>query len=149
MRMRSIIGLLSAKKGLQKASSTWCVLVMTITLSLLSNSAQAQSMKRGIKQIVQSGIIQRNDSLLMVQDSLDNLSKELIKQQRKEAKHHADSLSRIARRKARAEELGRLDPYQRFVLRLLFCLAMDRFTTSSIGNSRFSTVLWEHPSDLL
>lgn len=117
MRMRSIIGLLSAGKGLQKASSTCCVLVMTITLSLLSNSAQAQSMKRGDKQIVQSGIIQRNDSLLMVQDSLDNLSKELIKQQRKEAKHHADSLSRIARRKARAEELGRLDQYGNIIPR--------------------------------
>ncbi|MBR5801481.1 MAG: hypothetical protein IKY25_01900 [Alistipes sp.] len=91
--------------------------MLTIALSLISHSAEAQSMKRGDKQIVQSGIIQRNDSLLMRQDSLDNLSAEIIKQQRKEAKNLADSLARIARRKARAEELGRLDQYGNIIPR--------------------------------
>lgn len=117
MGIRSIEIQFTKVTGLRKVSSAWCVLMLTIALSLISHSAEAQSMKRGDKQIVQSGIIQRNDSLLMRQDSLDNLSAEIIKQQRKEAKNHADSLARIARRKARAEELGRLDQYGNIIPR--------------------------------
>lgn len=117
MGIRSIAIQFTKVTGLRKVSSAWCVLMLTIALSLISHSAEAQSMKRGDKQIVQSGIIQRNDSLLMRQDSLDNLSAEIIKQQRKEAKNLADSLARIARRKARAEELGRLDQYGNIIPR--------------------------------
>ena len=117
MGIRSIAIQFTKAMGLRKVSSAWCVLMLTIALSLISHSAEAQSMKRGDKQIVQSGIIQRNDSLLMRQDSLDNLSAEIIKQQRKEAKNLADSLARIARRKARAEELGRLDQYGNIIPR--------------------------------
>ena len=117
MGIRSIEIQFTKVTGLRKVSSAWCVLMLTIALSLISHSAEAQSMKRGDKQIVQSGIIQRNDSLLMRQDSLDNLSAEIIKQQRKEAKNLADSLARIARRKARAEELGRLDQYGNIIPR--------------------------------
>lgn len=117
MGIRSIEMQFTKVTGLRKVSSAWCVLMLTIALSLISHSAEAQSMKRGDKQIVQSGIIQRNDSLLMRQDSLDNLSAEIIKQQRKEAKNLADSLARIARRKARAEELGRLDQYGNIIPR--------------------------------
>ena len=117
MGIRSIEIQFTKVTGLRKVSSGWCVLMLTIALSLISHSAEAQSMKRGDKQIVQSGIIQRNDSLLMRQDSLDNLSAEIIKQQRKEAKNLADSLARIARRKARAEELGRLDQYGNIIPR--------------------------------
>lgn len=117
MCIRSIEIQFTKVTGLRKVSSAWCVLMLTIALSLISHSAEAQSMKRGDKQIVQSGIIQRNDSLLMRQDSLDNLSAEIIKQQRKEAKNLADSLARIARRKARAEELGRLDQYGNIIPR--------------------------------
>ena len=117
MGIRSIAIQFTKTMGLRRVSSAWCVLMLTIALSLISHSAEAQSMKRGDKQIVQSGIIQRNDSLLMRQDSLDNLSAEIIKQQRKEAKNLADSLARIARRKARAEELGRLDQYGNIIPR--------------------------------
>lgn len=117
MGIRSIEIQFTKVTGLRRVSSAWCVLMLTIALSLISHSAEAQSMKRGDKQIVQSGIIQRNDSLLMRQDSLDNLSAEIIKQQRKEAKNLADSLARIARRKARAEELGRLDQYGNIIPR--------------------------------
>ena len=117
MGIRSIEIQFTKVTGLRRVSSAWCVLMLTIALSLISHSAEAQSMKRGYKQIVQSGIIQRNDSLLMRQDSLDNLSAEIIKQQRKEAKNLADSLARIARRKARAEELGRLDQYGNIIPR--------------------------------
>ena len=117
MGIRSIAIQFTKVTGLRKVSSAWCVLMLTIALSLISHSAEAQSMKRGDKQIVQSGIIQRNDSLLMRQDSLDNLSAEIIKHQRKEAKNLADSLARIARRKARAEELGRLDQYGNIIPR--------------------------------
>ena len=117
MGIRSIEIQFTKAMGFRKVSSAWCVLMLTIALSLISHSAEAQSMKRGDKQIVQSGIIQRNDSLLMRQDSLDNLSAEIIKQQRKEAKNLADSLARIARRKARAEELGRLDQYGNIIPR--------------------------------
>ena len=117
MGIRSIEIQFTKVTGLRKVSSAWCVLMLTIALSLISHSAEAQSMKRGDKQIVQSGIIQRNDSLLMRQDSLNNLSAEIIKQQRKEAKNLADSLARIARRKARAEELGRLDQYGNIIPR--------------------------------
>ena len=117
MGIRSIEIQFTKVTGLRKVSSAWCVLMLTIALSLISHSAEAQSMKRGDKQIVQSGIIQRNDSLLMRQDSLDNLSAEIIKQPRKEAKNLADSLARIARRKARAEELGRLDQYGNIIPR--------------------------------
>lgn len=117
MGIRSIEIQFTKVTGLRKVSSAWCALMLTIALSLISHSAEAQSMKRGDKQIVQSGIIQRNDSLLMRQDSLDNLSAEIIKQQRKEAKNLADSLARIARRKARAEELGRLDQYGNIIPR--------------------------------
>lgn len=117
MGIRSIEIQFTKVTGLRKVSSAWCVLMLTIALSLISHSAEAQSMKRGDKQIVQSGIIQRNDSLLMRQDSLDNLSTEIIKQQRKEAKNLANSLARIARRKARAEELGRLDQYGNIIPR--------------------------------
>ncbi len=95
-----------------------CLLpLIMMMLSFSTHRATAQTLKRGDKQIVQSGVVQRNDSLLMVQDSLDNLSQAIIKQQRKVAKHHADSLARIARRKSRAEELGRLDQYGNIIPR--------------------------------
>ena len=118
MITRRIDSLLRVKAGPKRGLPTWYLLsLVVILLSFSANSAMAQSLKRGTKQIVQSGVIQQNDSLMMVQDSLDNVSDAVLKHHRKLAKQYADSLARVARRRDRAEELGRLDQYGNIIPR--------------------------------
>ena len=88
----------------------WRIVMVAIIL-LLGGSASAQSLKRGSIRSVTGGIlIDKPDSVEQARiDSLANIPDELKKISEKQAKRLADSLSRVARRKERARELGRLD----------------------------------------
>ena len=88
------------------------VVVMAVFLTLCINTdASAQALRRGRAQQVTGGIlIERLDSLEQARaDSIANVPDELKRLSEKRAKQIADSLARVARRKARAKELGRLD----------------------------------------
>ena len=84
---------------------------MVAIILLLGGTASAQSLKRGSIRSVTGGIlIDKPDSVEQARiDSLANIPDELKKISEKQAKRLADSLSRVARRKERARELGRLD----------------------------------------
>lgn len=94
------------------AGCTWvCRIVMVAILLFIGYGASAQSLKRGSTRKVTSGIlIDKPDSVEQARlDSLANIPDELKKISEKQAKRLADSLSRVARRKERAREMGRLD----------------------------------------
>ena len=88
-------------------------LMLVLMVGVGVQSADAQTLKRGNKQIVAGGVMQadsaaiaRADSIAMLDaDSLAAVQKLIDKQ----AKQHQDSLSRVARRKERARQAGRLD----------------------------------------
>ena len=118
MITQKINSLFKTGRGVSGLLSAWSMLsLVVVLLSFSADRAVAQTLKRGTKQIVQSGMIQQNDSLKMVQDSLNSVPESILKLQRKMAKQHADSLARIARRRDRAEELGRLDQYGNIIPR--------------------------------
>ena len=102
-------------KSRQVTTSTgcgWmCRIVMVVIMLFIGYGASAQSFKRGSVRKVTSGVlIDRPDSLEQARlDSLANIPDELKKISEKQAKRLADSLSRVARQKERARELGRLD----------------------------------------
>ena len=84
---------------------------MVVIMLFIGYGASAQSLKRGSILSVTGGIlIDKPDSLEQARlDSLANIPDELKKISEKQAKRLADSLSRVARQKERARELGRLD----------------------------------------
>ena len=88
----------------------WRVVMVAIML-FIGYSASAQSLKRGsIRSVTDGVLIDKPDSVEQARlDSLANIPDELKKISEKQAKRLADSLSRVARRKERARELGRLD----------------------------------------
>ena len=88
-----------------------CRIVMVVIMLFIGYGASAQSLKRGSIRSVTGGIlIDKPDSIEQARlDSLANIPDELKKISEKQAKRLADSLSRIARQKERARELGRLD----------------------------------------
>lgn len=88
-----------------------CRIVMVVIMLFIGYGASAQSLKRGSIRSVTGGIlIDKPDSLEQARlDSLANIPDELKKISEKQAKRLADSLSRVARQKERARELGRLD----------------------------------------
>ena len=88
-----------------------CRIVMVVIMLFIGYRASAQSLKRGSIRKVTSGVlIDKPDSIEQARlDSLANIPDELKKISEKQAKRLADSLSRIARQKERARELGRLD----------------------------------------
>lgn len=118
-----MIGLMAIKirrsVGWQTKFVAGCSMLRRVTLMLMLmlgvgvQSADAQTLKRGNKQIVAGGVMQadsaaiaRADSIAMLDaDSLAAVQKLIDKQ----AKQHQDSLSRVARRKERARQAGRLD----------------------------------------
>ncbi len=88
------------------------VVVMIIVFAFCADyDASAQTLRRGRTQQVTGGIlIERLDSLEQARaDSLANVPDELKRISEKQAKRMADSLARVARQKARAKEMGRLD----------------------------------------
>ena len=100
---------------LRRTTSTGCAwlcrIVMVVIMLFIGYGASAQSLKRGSIRKVTSGVlIDKPDSIEQARlDSLANIPDELKKISEKQAKRLADSLSRIARQKERARELGRLD----------------------------------------
>ena len=118
-----MIGLMAIKirrsAGWQTKFVAGCSMLRRVTLMLMLmlgvgvHSTDAQTLKRGNKQIVAGGVMQadsaaiaRADSIAMLDaDSLAAVQKLIDKQ----AKQHQDSLSRVARRKERARQAGRLD----------------------------------------
>lgn len=91
---------------------TWlCRVVMVAILIFIGYSASAQSLKRGsIRKVTDGVLIDKLDSLEQARaDSIANIPDELKRISEKQAKRLADSLSRLARQKERARELGRLD----------------------------------------
>ena len=88
-----------------------CRIVMVVIMLFIGYGASAQSLKRGSIRSVTGGIlIDKPDSIEQARlDSLANIPDELKKISEKQAKRLADSLSRVARQKERARELGRLD----------------------------------------
>ena len=88
----------------------WRVVMVAIML-FIGYSASAQSLKRGsIRSVTDGVLIDKPDSVEQARlDSLANIPDELKKISEKQAQRLADSLSRVARRKERARELGRLD----------------------------------------
>ena len=113
------------------------VVMIVFTLILCSQTdASAQALRRGKTQQVEGGVlIQRLDSLEQARaDSLANVPDELKRLSEKRAKHIADSLARMARRKARAEELGRLDENGNIIPREKWfgdSLSLSRMTIAS------------------
>lgn len=94
------------------AGRTWlCRVVMAAILIFIGYSASAQSLKRGsIRKVTDGVLIDKLDSLEQARaDSIANIPDELKRISEKQAKRLADSLSRLARQKERARELGRLD----------------------------------------
>ncbi len=94
------------------AGRTWlCRVVMVAILIFISYSALAQSLKRGsIRKVTDGVLIDKLDSLEQARaDSIANIPDDLKRISEKQAKRLADSLSRLARQKERARELGRLD----------------------------------------
>ena len=90
----------------------WLCRIMVIAIMLfVSHATSAQALKRGSTRKVTSGVlIDKPDSLEQARlDSLANIPDDLKKISEKQAKRLADSLSRVARRKERAREMGRLD----------------------------------------
>ena len=93
-----------------------CVVVAAMLLCVVgADRAEAQNFKRGDKQMILGGVVQQNDSLsqggivgVQVSGDADSLSRAL-KLSAKQAQHIRDSISRIERKKARAEQAGRLD----------------------------------------
>ena len=91
---------------------TWlCRVVMVAILIFIGYSASAQSLKRGsIRKVTDGVLIDKLDSLEQARaDSIANIPDDLKRISEKQAKRLADSLSRLARQKERARELGRLD----------------------------------------
>ena len=88
----------------------WRVVMVAIML-FIGYSASAQSLKRGsIRSVTDGVLIDKPDSVEQARlDSLAKIPDELKRISEKQAKRLADSLSRVARRKERARELGRLD----------------------------------------
>ena len=94
------------------AGRTWlCRVVMVAILIFIGYSASAQSLKRGsIRKVTDGVLIDKLDSLEQARaDSIANIPDDLKRISEKQAKRLADSLSRLARQKERARELGRLD----------------------------------------
>ena len=92
--------------------SLWRVLmVVAAAIFFVQIDAEAQTLRRGKSQMVTGGVlIERLDSLEQARaDSIANVPEHLKRLSEKQAKHISDSLARMARRKARAQELGRLD----------------------------------------
>lgn len=91
----------------------WLALLMCAAMLFIGiGTLAAQDMRRGLKQRVDSGIIQQPDTTLMAQDSLsiaiaDSLAR--MQPTAKELKRRADSLARVERRRLRAEQAGRID----------------------------------------
>lgn len=94
-------------------SGRWlCMVVMALFFALCINAeASAQTLRRSRAQQVSGGIlIEKLDSLEQARaDSIAGVPDELKRISEKRAKQLSDSLARVARRKARAKELGRLD----------------------------------------
>jgi hypothetical protein len=84
---------------------------MVAILIFIGYSASAQSLKRGsIRKVTDGVLIDKLDSLEQARaDSIANIPDDLKRISEKQAKRLADSLSRLARQKERARELGRLD----------------------------------------
>lgn len=88
-------------------------LILVLMFGVGVHCADAQTLKRGNKQIIAGGVMQadsaaiaRADSIAMLDaDSLAAVQKLIDKQ----AKQRQDSLSRVARQKERARQAGRLD----------------------------------------
>ena len=94
------------------AGRMWlCRVVMVAILIFIGYSASAQSLKRGsIRKVTDGVLIDKLDSLEQARaDSIANIPDDLKRISEKQAKRLADSLSRLARQKERARELGRLD----------------------------------------
>ena len=100
-----------------RCGGVWrCVVVAAMLLCVVGvDRAEAQNFKRGDKQMILGGVVQQNDSLsqggivgVQVSGDADSLSRAL-KLSAKQAQHIRDSISRIERKKARAEQAGRLD----------------------------------------
>lgn len=96
-------------------------LMLVLMVGVGVQSADAQALKRGNMQLVAGGVmladsvaIARADSIAMLDaDSLAAVQKLIDKQ----AKQRQDSLARVARRKERARQAGRLDAYGNIIPR--------------------------------
>lgn len=90
-----------------------CCVVLTVMAVLGNVSAlSAQNLKRGDKQIISGGLIQKPDSTTMVRDTVVLSKSDSLHQLKilaKQARHRADSIARYEHRRQRAAEQGRLD----------------------------------------
>lgn len=100
-----------------RCGGVWrCVVVAAMLLCVVGvGRTEAQNFKRGEKQLISGGLVQQTDSLskggvvgVQIGGDADSLSRAL-KLSAKQAQHIRDSISRIERKKARAEQAGRLD----------------------------------------
>lgn len=100
-----------------RCGGVWrCVVVAAMLLCVVGvGRTEAQNFKRGEKQLISGGVVQQTDSLskggvvgVQIGGDADSLSRAL-KLSAKQAQHIRDSISRIERKKARAEQAGRLD----------------------------------------
>ena len=88
------------------------VVLMALFFTVCAHTdTSAQTLRRSRAQQITGGVlIEQLDSLEQARaDSIANVPDELKRISEKQAKRMADSLARVARQKARAKELGRLD----------------------------------------
>lgn len=114
----------------------WRMVVIVLFAMLYPHfDAEAQTLRRGNKQQITGGVlIERLDSLEQARaDSIANIPEDLKRLSEKRAKQIADSLARVARRKARAKELGRLDEYGNIIPR-------EKWFGDSLSLSRMTIV---------